>query len=421
MDKPKLLWMGDSPIKSKENLEPPSGFGRVSHEIIGRLSEFYDITVYALNFECDDTVTTCFCTIIPSYDHTNKDPYGYVPLTEKVDINGFDKIVLFNDLWIINYYLHFSPALLEKPLYFYFPVDSEGYSEELICNLSKAKKVATYTNFGQRVLQSAGWTGETAIIPHGYSNWIYPIDKSQSRDFIFKDILPNNAFVVFSANRNTERKRLDILVKAFVLFAKLVELEREYERPVYLYLHCGLKDAGFWVQEIFTRECQKLGMKLNGRLLMPSVGSSTDDKPKPSYFHPHIPDELLNIFYNAVDVNVNVSTGEGWGLTSTESALVGCPQVYTDFAALGDIFSEESGYPIPPKLILTDHHLNLERAYLGPSTVAERLLDVYRDSIYNPDVIRRKTSNARNLVSPLTWDYIANIFTDFLRDDDGNL
>jgi glycosyltransferase involved in cell wall biosynthesis len=411
MEKPKLLWLGDSPIKSLRDSSPPSGFGRVSREIIGRLADLYDITIYALNFECDTAVATDICKIIPCFDAENKDPYGYIKLTEKVNLDEFDKVVIFNDLWIINYYLYYCPKLLEKKLYFYFPVDSEGYSKPLISNLPKAHKIATYTNFGVDVIRQAGWNGEIEIIPHGNSECFFSLNKKEARSALFKEYLPDNAFIVFSANRNTERKRLDILVKAFVKFAVWVK-ESGLEKTPYLYLHCGFKDVGFWVQDLYSRECELYGVPLEGQLLLPAVETDKDGNPAISYLHPQIDNEILNLFYNAVDVNVTVSTGEGWGLIATESAIVGCPQIYTDFAALGELFDNHSGYPVEPAMMLTDPVLSLERAYVSPEDVACALCEVYND----PEIAEIKATRAKDYLSQFTWELAADKFIKWLED-----
>ena len=411
MEKPRLLWLGDSPIKSLEDTSPPSGFGRVGFEIITRLEQIYDITVYALNFDCDKIVAINSCRIISCFDPENNDPYGYKALEKRINLDEFDKVVILNDLWIINYYLHFCPKLLERKLYFYFPVDSEGYSAPLICNFSKAYKIATYTNFGVNVIKKAGWDEEIEIIPHGNSPCFYPLNKEEARRALFKDYVSENSFIVFSANRNTERKRLDILIKAFVKFAVWVK-ESGLEKIPYLYLHCGFKDVGFWVQELFSRECERWNVKLEGQLLLPATETDENGKPTISYLHPQIPNELLNLFYNAVDVNVNVSTGEGWGLTSTESAMVGCPQIYTDFAALGELFDSKSGYPIEPFMMLTDPILSLERAYVCPDDVAYALREVYND----PEIAEIKAIRAKDRLSQFTWEFVADKFIKWLED-----
>ncbi len=411
MGKPKLLWLGDSPIKSLKDLSPPSGFGRVSQEIIGRLSNLYDITIYALNFECDTTVATDICKIIPCFDAENKDPYGYIKLAEKVSLDEFDKVVIFNDIWVINHYLYYYPKLLEKQLYLYFPVDGKGYSKPLISNLPKAHKIATYTNFGVDVIKQAGWNGEIEIIPHGNSDCFFSLNKKEAKSALFKKYLPDNAFIVFSANRNTERKRLDILIKAFVKFAVTVK-EQKGEQTPYLYLHCGFKDVGFWVQDLYSRECELCGVPLEGQLLLPAVETDKNGNPAISYLHPQIDDYMLNLFYNSVDVNVNASTGEGWGLTSTESAMVGCPQIYTDFAALGELFDNTLGYPVKPTIMLTDPVLNLERAYVSPDDVAQALREVYND----PEIAKMKAMRAKKKLSQFTWKFVADKFIKWLED-----
>ena len=201
------------------------------------------------------------------------------------------------------------------------------------------------------------------------------------------------------------------MVKAFVEFAVWVK-ESGLEKTPYLYLHCGFKDVGFWVQELFSRQCELYGVKLEGQLLLPAVENDKNGNPTISYLHPQIPNELLNLFYNAVHVNVNTSTGEGWGLTATESAIVGCPQIYTNFAALGELFDNHSGYPVEPTMMLTDPTFSLERAYVCPDDVAHALCEVYND----PEIAEIKAMRARDRLSQFTWQFVADKFIKWLED-----
>jgi glycosyltransferase involved in cell wall biosynthesis len=126
-----------------------------------------------------------------------------------------------------------------------------------------------------------------------------------------------------------------------------------------------------------------------------------------------IPQPQLPLLYSLPRLYLTIpSAGEGWGLTSTESASVGCPQIYTDFAALGELFDSHTGYPVEPMLMLTDPALNLERAYVNPEDVVCALCEVYND----PEIAEIKAIRARDYLSQFTWEFAANKFIKWLED-----
>jgi glycosyltransferase involved in cell wall biosynthesis len=53
---------------------------------------------------------------------------------------------------------------------------------------------------------------------------------------------------------------------------------------------------------------------------------------------PSVSDEKLNIIYNATDVGINTSIGEGWGLVNWEHAATGKPQIVPNHSALTEIW-----------------------------------------------------------------------------------
>jgi glycosyltransferase involved in cell wall biosynthesis len=57
---------------------------------------------------------------------------------------------------------------------------------------------------------------------------------------------------------------------------------------------------------------------------------------------PHIPTDRLNLIYNACDVGINTSLGEGWGLTSWEHAATGKPQILPRHSALPEIWGDSA-------------------------------------------------------------------------------
>ena len=54
--------------------------------------------------------------------------------------------------------------------------------------------------------------------------------------------------------------------------------------------------------------------------------------------HPTLDDEHLNLVYNACDVGLNTSTGEGFGLVALEHGATGAAQVLPDHSACAELY-----------------------------------------------------------------------------------
>jgi len=62
-----------------------------------------------------------------------------------------------------------------------------------------------------------------------------------------------------------------------------------------------------------------------------------------------INDEGINQLYNAADVGVNTTDGEGYGLCQLEHMFTGAPQVVTDVGGFRSFMDETVAEFIPPK------------------------------------------------------------------------
>ena len=113
-----------------------------------------------------------------------------------------------------------------------------------------------------------------------------------------------DAFIVLNANRNQPRKRIDITIKGFALFAE--------NKPanVKLHLHMGVEDMGWNV----IRMAKRCG--IFERLILTANDNNI----------PSVPVRQLNEIYNAAAVGINTSVGEGWGLVNFEHAATVLPR-----------------------------------------------------------------------------------------------
>jgi glycosyltransferase involved in cell wall biosynthesis len=95
------------------------------------------------------------------------------------------------------------------------------------------------------------------------------------------------------------------------------------------------------------------------------------------------PDELLNTIYNACDVGINTSDGEGWGLVSFEHASCRKPQVVPKHTACQDIW-EGAAELIPISTWVVDKDLGVERGLVDITQAARILDDLYfAADVYN--------------------------------------
>jgi len=59
-------------------------------------------------------------------------------------------------------------------------------------------------------------------------------------------------------------------------------------------------------------------------------------------------DEAINQLYNAADIGINTSDGEGFGLCQLEHMYTGAPQIVTDVGAYRDFMDSSVAEFIPP-------------------------------------------------------------------------
>lgn len=211
----------------------------------------------------------------------------------------------------------------------YCPADWPEVARAAPASLVTVDRLVLYTRAGQanmtRAFRAAGLEPPPmAVISHGVDSEAFaplvPGDREASRREARRRLFPHepgieHAFIVLNANRNQRRKRVDLTLRGFAVFAA--------ERPeARLYLHMGMRDMGCEV----LRLAGELG--IHDQLLT----TTCDEGP------PAIEDERLNLIYNACDVGVNTAAAEGWGLVVFEHAASGAPQIVPGTGASAELW-----------------------------------------------------------------------------------
>lgn len=384
-EKIKVLFYGDAVT--------PTGFSRVLHSIAENLPQNeYDISWVGVNYYGDPHNYPY--RIYPT--GFNGDVYGIAKLPDILEKEQPQIIFILNDAWVQDGILKAIKEIYEKQkwklpkIVSYIPVDAADHDSDWYKEFDIVTKAIAYTPFGQDVINKAVGGLDPIVIPHGVDGKdFYKINKTKTE--IKKGLYPNkpelyeDSFIVLSANRNQPRKRLDITMKAFALFAE--------NKPanVKLYMHCGVRDSHIDIVRLAKR------LNIDGRLIISGniVGIQ------------RVSVEKLNTIYNATDIGVNTSVGEGWSLCQIEHAATGAPQVVPNHSALGELY-KDCGLLVEPKTEVVLDRIMTTGRIVFPEDVATRFEELYTNKeLYNE---LSKASLEKFTSKEFTWKEVASKF-----------
>jgi glycosyltransferase involved in cell wall biosynthesis len=378
MSKPKILWVSDLVTKT--------GFSRVSHSILNGLTNDYDIVGLGVNYRGDPHPYP-----YPIYPAgASGRVFGEDRLVTILNNAKFDILYILNDAWVISVYLDAIKKGVTAPLpkiVVYFPVDSMSHDKEWYQNFNLVSKAVTYTQFGVDVVNDSKCAPELKldIIPHGVdSNIFYKkfTNRRDAKQSLIASGKSPDSFVFLSANRNQPRKKLDITMEGFKLFS-------EGKNDVLLHMHCGVRDAHIDVPKLAIR------LGIDSKVILTNLNTGVQQ----------VPESVLNDIYNASDVGLNTSLGEGWGLTSVEHAITGAPQIVPDHSACREIFSD-CGVIVPTSSNITfDNSMTVGRM-ITPELLAGKMNQIYTDKALYEELSNK--SIAKFSHSMYSWSEISN-------------
>ena len=185
------------------------------------------------------------------------------------------------------------------------------------------------------------------ILYHGFSySQLHRMNKNSSKEKIG---IPVDSFLVLNTNRNSYRKALDITISSFLTFYK----QNNCAKDIKLILNCYLKtNEGYDILNLIHTECIRLNLNYE-EVLFQTIFA----------YNGNIPDETINLLYNACDVGINTCIGEGFGLCNMEQAGLDKPQIVSSVGGLKDIFGKiqkEAPILIEPKCKLYTSNLQDE-------------------------------------------------------------
>ena len=311
----KILWHSNSPSSAsgygnQTKVFTPR-FAKAGHQVM--ISSFYGREGSVLRNE-DGLVE------LPR----GADPYGNDIIQAHLRHANSDVVFSLIDPFVLN------PTIWSTfPWAAWVPIDSAPVHQPNVTALKAARWVIAMSHFGEQQLRVSGFN--PLYVPHGIETDVYkPVDRQAAREeftrFTERDI--RDKFVVMSvaANKGTpSRKNFAGMLEAFALFAA--------DHPDALfYLHT--EASGVWQGEPIMTIAQTYGIA--DKVILPSQYAIVCGLVSPM---------LMNNLYNAADVFMLLSRGEGFGIPIVEAQSAGCPVIVTDFSASAEL--GEMGWKIP--------------------------------------------------------------------------
>lgn len=332
------------------HIDQTTGYSKVAYNLLRQLATLSPkIKVYHFGFQRHPAKSNLrkYPDGIVSYDAAaNEDPqeagFGFNKIREYMDMVNPDVVMIYNDAAIIY---NFIEAMKHEPgkspykLWTYLDQVYDGIAQPLIDKLrTHADRIYTFTDSWRTKLLGYAPFKDVRVLEHAVDQTLFSRLSISNRKSIRSGMnIPEDSIVFLNANRNSERKRLDLTVAGFAR-----ALASRPDLPIYLILATGINPqsgAHYDIQRIYMLELERAGLPIASyvnRLML------VDTSP-PNV----IGDEAINQIYNAADIGINTADGEGFGLCQLEHLYTGAPQVVTDVGSYRAFLNEDVAMFIP--------------------------------------------------------------------------
>jgi D-inositol-3-phosphate glycosyltransferase len=384
-----------------------TGLTRVMHSVMRRLADRHEIHFLGIGYS-GEIVRDRGLTIYPT-NPQGGDVFAAFQAQRMIEEIQPDVLFILHDIWLFEFYLrHLGHYRDRVKIAAYIPLDGRIINESDAAPLTQLDRLIAYTKFGRAQFERAferlrlGVDGfpRVDIIPHGVDrDRFHPFPELMHASFaspararakarVFGDrVDPERSFIVLNASRFDIRKRVDLTIAGFAKFAA--------GKPprVRLCLHHAI------MNEESEQEVRRLIQQhaLEDRVLLNPFGSRI------------VEDEELNWLYNACDVGINTSMGEGWGLVSCEHGAAGAAQIVPDHTACAELWRGRAEM-IPPTRFFIPSSTVLEMGEVAPDAVAQALENLYTNPARCQTLARAAAEAA--LDPAISWDVITRQFND---------
>jgi glycosyltransferase involved in cell wall biosynthesis len=276
----------------------------------------------------------------------NEDPkeegFGFNKIRDYLDMVNPDIVMIYNDPLIIHKFIEamkHDKATSKYRLWIYVDQVYDGIAQVLMDSISThADRIYGFTDsWKERLVREYNMTGDIRVLEHAVDPTVFSRLPGDARFAARKNMgIANDAIVFLNANRNSQRKRLDLTIAGFVQLMTV-------QPKAHLIVATNVSpQAGAYydIPRIFLRELRLRGLPDTLATHLTLIDTSPPNV---------IDDAGINQLYNASDIGINTSDGEGFGLCQLEHMFTGSPQIVTDVGSYRTFLTEEVATFVPKK------------------------------------------------------------------------
>ena len=392
-----------------------TGFSTVAKNIVKEIKNHFGdeilLDIVAINYFGEPFYDEFNNYIISApLNDDNKDNFGrFFFLKALKEGNAYDGIFICQDLGvivpIIEVMEHIKKERKQNNIksfksIFYFPVDCR-LVPQLVHNLQFFDVLITYTEFGRNdvIRLRPELKTKLKVIPHGNnSKDFYPLELVDKLSFR-KEYFGENAhkFIITNVNRNQPRKDIPTTIFSFIEAKKI--WPKGLPEP-FLYLHMHSNDP--------------MGWDLRGVLIQTDLVENEDYKLLPlEYEESGAEIELLNKIYNASDVYLTTTMGEGWGLTFSEAAACNIPIVAPYTTSFMEMSNNGNNAYMLYDIRQSCNLDNVIREQCEPFEVADVLVQVAKS--INTLEHKKKIEDNYQWVKKLEWKNVCKSWIEYFK------
>jgi glycosyltransferase involved in cell wall biosynthesis len=321
-----------------------TGYSKVSYELLKQLAPMSNIELHHFGFQKipnvgeEHRVYPEGVIVYNAFKHEEpkENGFGFNIFRKYIERVKPHVLLIYNDLGVISRFMKELHGLKrECVIGIYYDQVYEYTHPGLIQYINNSfDHVFYFTKYWKEYGISQGITRPGSIILHGINKeMFYELQKEQVKNLRKQMGFEEDDYVLLNINRNTTRKRYDILVMAFAEFVK-----RQNAGHLLISTNIDGSQGGWKFMEIYNEELRRKGILTQENMQRLKVLKS----------HMRHTDELINSLYNVADVGINTTEGEGFGLCNFEHAAVGRPQIVGNLGGFKEFFNKTNTCLVEP-------------------------------------------------------------------------
>jgi hypothetical protein len=400
------------------HVDQTTGYSKVVFNLLKQLSKLSTSSVKTYHFGFQRHPSHGNIRTVPpgivAYDAAaNEDPkeegFGFNKIHEYLEMVNPDVVMIYNDPLIIHRFVEamkYNKETSAYKLWVYVDQVYEGIAPALADTIRKnAHRVYCFTQYWAHVFKQYGEFEDVRVLENAVDTTLFSKMSDTTRTSIRASMgLPSNAVLMVNANRNSQRKRHDLAVMGFVDL-----IARDVTKPYYYMIVTGLnaqQGAYYDISRIYTAELQRRNLNPEDfakRLMLVDTSAKA------------VPDSAINEIYNAADIGVNTSDGEGFGLCQIEHLYTGAPQLVTDIGTYRAFMDETvCGFVKPGDRVYFSGTMPL--GLWAPSFSYKDLADQMEGMIGNLPTFKKAATKYQFK----TWDEVCESWLEDIKSETGS-